>query len=176
MPIIITPQKTISKNDKKFNVDNATSACIDLLEKAKTQLLQYNETIKQYNECVSQVLAELEKNNQTEQLEQTNQILNPYIKPLNVERILEPLPDNTELISYKDLDDTPPNVEQPLDTEDYENFEGNEYYEGNEDDYVEYDAEVGSSSRVDKGTGNNRYKPQYTSKRVRQVENRSIKK
>ncbi len=113
MSIIIKSQKNADKNDNnknngntKFNVDDATSACIDLLEKAKNQLLQYNETIKQYNECVIQILTELEKNGEIEQLEQTNNILNPYIKPLNVESIMEPLPDNMELVSYKDLDDT----------------------------------------------------------------------
>lgn len=210
----------MSGNDNNFNIDVATNTCIDLLESAKLQLQQYNETIKKYNDTISQIMIELEKKNLTEQLEQTTQILNPHINLININNAVNPIPDDAEIISHKDVKQSSDyiivseipklspsqNNENTLNSSYYDEFielstdvgkvtnttsdistnttddikesdiecnEDGEYSE--ECEYDAYDVEVGSPTRNEKGTGNNKNKEKYTSKGVRRIESRMKK-
>lgn len=170
-------------SNSNFNVQNATSECIDLLDKAKNILSDYNKVISLYNKQHNALMKHLnqDKAGNKETLESLEQVLVSTIKPIDYDKAVSDLPEDLVLITYEDLDDKqsePTVIKMPTITTSQERklvTEEDEIEELLEDDFVDTDdfnVESGSKARCLKGTGLGNHRNYYTAAHVRRVMDR----
>ena len=142
-----------------FDVNIATSECMDLFEKAKGALEDYNKLASDYNVQVRKLLEYCKKAGDSAAEEYLKQILTDKLNNIKIQEV------------STDEDFVMINPDDIKSIEDKDNHEDNYDYE---DKYAmdDFSFQQGSNTRALKGTGKGNYKDVFNKKHVRKVAER----